>query len=143
MTGLERFVEAKEQEIAALLRMGEEALRPWPGKRPSFLRALEGRGAGPLAVVAEYKRASPSRGVICETLEPEDVALQYASAGAGAVPPPEDCWGVLSGSSWEGVSSTGASPSRAGKSTFRSARHSRVPLEAKVTATAVSPPSVW
>ena len=85
MTGLERFVEAKRQEIAALLRMSEEAFCPWPGKRPSFLCALKERGAGPLAVVAEYKRASPSRGVICETLEPEEVALQYASSGAGAV----------------------------------------------------------
>ena len=85
MTGLERFVEAKREEMAALLRMGEEALRPWPGKRPSFSRALTSGGEGPLRVIAEYKRASPSRGVICETLEPEDVALQYASSGADAV----------------------------------------------------------
>lgn len=85
MTGLERFVEAKRPEIKALESMSDEAFRPWQGKRPSFSRALEEGGGGALAVVAEYKRASPSRGVICETLEPEDVALQYASSGAGAV----------------------------------------------------------
>ena len=85
MTGLERFVEAKRGEIASLERMGAEELRPWRGTRPSFRRALERGGVGPLAVVAEYKRASPSRGVICETLEPEDVAIQYAKAGASAI----------------------------------------------------------
>lgn len=85
MTGLERFVEAKREEIAALESLGAERLHPWTGERPSFRRALETRGDGPLAVVAEYKRASPSRGVICESLEPEDVVLQYAKAGAGAV----------------------------------------------------------
>ena len=46
---------------------------------------LKTEGPGLFSVVAEYKRASPSRGVICETLEPEDVALQYAKAGAGAI----------------------------------------------------------
>lgn len=85
MTGLERFVEAKKEEIAALEHLGAERLHPWTGRRPSFRRALEAVGERPLAVVAEYKRASPSRGVICESLEPEDVALQYAQAGAGAV----------------------------------------------------------
>ena len=85
MTGLERFMEAKRQEVEELERQGTENLRPWSGERPSFSRALAGGGAGPLAVIAEYKRASPSRGVICESLEPEEVALQYRNAGAGAV----------------------------------------------------------
>lgn len=85
MTGLERFVEAKRKEIAGLERGNGDGLRPWPEERPSFFRALESGGAGPLAVVAEYKRASPSRGVICESLEPEEVGLQYAQAGASAV----------------------------------------------------------
>lgn len=84
MTGLERFIEAKQEEIAALERM-KEAPRPWQGTRPSFCSALERGGVGPLAVVAEYKRASPSRGVICESLEPEEVAMQYAHAGASAI----------------------------------------------------------
>ena len=55
MTGLERFVEAKRPEIKALESMSDEEFRPWPGKRPSFSRALEGRGEGPLAVIAEYR----------------------------------------------------------------------------------------
>ena len=85
MTGLERFVLAKRGEIAALERAGEKSLSVWTGKRPSFRRALEAGGEGPLPVVAEYKRASPSRGVICESLEPEEAARQYAGAGASAL----------------------------------------------------------
>lgn len=85
MTGLERFMKAKKDEIESLERMGAEAFAPWRGTRPSFCRALLAGGEGPLAVVAEYKRASPSRGVICESLEPEDAAVQYAASGASAL----------------------------------------------------------
>ena len=92
MSGLERFVEAKKAEIAALERLMQEPssfaeggpLCPWSGERASFLRALE-RKSGPLAVIAEFKQASPSRGVICEGLGPEEVARQYAANGASAL----------------------------------------------------------
>ena len=95
MTGLERFIEAKQAELRELERlMQDEAsfapggpLCPWAGSRPSFRAALErgGRNGTPLAVIAEFKKASPSRGVICEALEVEDVARQYAEGGASAV----------------------------------------------------------
>ena len=85
MTGLERFMEAKRREVEELERLGAEKLCPWCGDRPSFVSALARGGAGPLSVIAEYKRASPSRGVICESLEPEDVARQYKEAGAAAL----------------------------------------------------------
>ncbi len=95
MTGLERFIAAKQDEIRTLDRlMGEEAsfaqgglLCPWSGERPSFRAALEagGKGGAPLAVIAEFKKASPSRGVICESLEVEEAVVQYAESGASAV----------------------------------------------------------
>ena len=93
MTGLERFVAAKQAEVQALERlMADEAsfaqggvLCPWLGERPSFRKALENKGDAPLAVIAEFKKASPSRGIICAGLEPEDVARQYAEGGADAV----------------------------------------------------------
>jgi len=95
MTGLERFIKAKEGEIAALERLirDERAcceggpLCPWKGRRPSFRAALEagGKGKAALAVIAEYKKASPSRGVICETLDVEEVVRQYAQNGARAM----------------------------------------------------------
>ncbi len=82
---LERFYRAKQAEIAALERMDAESLAPWLLPRPSFLHALEERRDGPLPVVAEFKRASPSRGVICESLEPEDAAREYMENGASAI----------------------------------------------------------
>ena len=95
MTGLERFIEAKQAELRDLERLMQDeasfapggSLCPWAGNRPSFRAALErgGRNGAPLAVIAEFKQASPSRGVICESLEVEDVARQYAEGGASAV----------------------------------------------------------
>ncbi len=56
---------------------------PFAGERPDFLRALWENGPG--AVIAEYKRASPSRGEINMALTPEQVADAYARAGAAAI----------------------------------------------------------
>lgn len=85
---LERFRAAKAAELAAL-RRAEAAGNlpaPWTGPRPDFAAALAARPTrGPLNVVAEYKRASPSKGVICEALDVEAVARQYAAAGAAAL----------------------------------------------------------
>ena len=85
---LERFRAAKQPEIDSLRRAAEtgDLPAPWAGARPDFADALRQRPtAGPLAVVAEYKRASPSKGVICEALGVEEVARQYARAGAAAL----------------------------------------------------------
>lgn len=84
---LERFYNAKQPEIESLrvLAAQDSLPAPYSGKRPDFAAALQRHGQGPLAVIAEYKRASPSRGVICETLNVEDVATQYAAAGASCL----------------------------------------------------------
>ena len=82
---LERFRKAKAAEIAALEKLSAAGRMPPPfaGQRPSFIGAL--RAKAPLAVIAEYKRASPSKGDINLSLEPEDAAASYAKAGAGAL----------------------------------------------------------
>ncbi|MDE7241824.1 indole-3-glycerol-phosphate synthase [Desulfovibrio sp.] len=85
---LERFRAAKAAELAALRRAEAAGTlpAPWSGPRPDFAAALATRPLrGPLNVVAEYKRASPSKGVICEALSVEDAARQYAAAGAAAL----------------------------------------------------------
>ena len=84
---LERFRAAKRDELAALRALEARGALPAPlaGPRPSFTAALTAPGREPLAVIAEYKRASPSRGVICEDLEVEDVAAAYHAAGAAAL----------------------------------------------------------
>lgn len=53
-----------------------------PGPRRPFARALR---AQPLSVIGEFKRRSPSRGVINEDLHPVAVAQAYEVAGATAL----------------------------------------------------------
>lgn len=57
---------------------------PYSGARPDFAARLA-QPAPILPVIAEYKRASPSRGLICAHLEVENVARQYAANGAGCM----------------------------------------------------------
>lgn len=82
---LEKFREAKAADIARLIEQEDQGLMPPPfeGERPDFIRALW--EAGPGAVIAEYKRASPSRGEINVNLTPEQVAKAYRDAGAAAL----------------------------------------------------------
>lgn len=47
-----------------------------------FARAISG---GNLRVIAELKRASPSRGVLCQKYEPDEIARGYESAEASAL----------------------------------------------------------
>ncbi len=82
---LERFYHAKQAEIAALENGGLDRLVPWSQPRIPFSAALKDPCAGPLPVIAEYKRASPSRGIICREIEPEDAARQYTLNGASAL----------------------------------------------------------
>jgi indole-3-glycerol phosphate synthase len=58
---------------------------PLPGPRPPFVDTLKARHTPPLAVIAEYKRASPSEGDINLEARPEETAAAYAEAGAGAL----------------------------------------------------------
>ena len=82
---LERFRRAKEVEISALTALSVTGgmPRPFVGPRPSFTAPLKARA--PLAVIAEYKRASPAKGDINLAATPEQAAQAYAAAGAGAV----------------------------------------------------------
>ena len=84
---LERIVHAKREELnASRLRMPqaelEKDLKPRsPGR---FRQALLRReGAQPdCAVIAEIKKASPSRGVLCHDFDPAAIALGYRDGGA-------------------------------------------------------------
>lgn len=81
---LQRFIDAKQDELSSLEKsMPAPLLSP----RPDFLERLMAPPPAnqPLHVVAEFKRASPSAGVINGRLHPAEVAQQYAEGGASCM----------------------------------------------------------
>jgi indole-3-glycerol phosphate synthase len=71
---------ASASALESLVELRARALSTQPG--PSFLAALSGPG---VAVIAEIKRGSPSRGPLAPDLDPVDLASQYVAGGASAV----------------------------------------------------------
>ncbi|WP_321402243.1 indole-3-glycerol-phosphate synthase [Maridesulfovibrio sp.] len=83
---LDKFRKAKQAELDMLQQMQEEGKKftPYAGKRLSFADAIRRDDSG-LKVIAEYKRASPSKGDINLGLSAADVAGMYAAGGASAI----------------------------------------------------------
>jgi indole-3-glycerol phosphate synthase len=87
---LERIVAVKRDEIAAAkakrdfvsLRREAESL----GGQRGFVAALRAKiAAGRAGVIAEVKKASPSKGVLREHFVPAEIAASYAAGGAACL----------------------------------------------------------
>jgi len=86
---LSKIVEHKKQDVAkSQKRLPESQIRAqalMPRTRRSFFKRLEHPGATGVNVIAEIKRASPSKGVICQNLDPVAYASEYEKGGAAAL----------------------------------------------------------
>ncbi|MCK9392924.1 MAG: indole-3-glycerol phosphate synthase TrpC [Syntrophales bacterium] len=85
-TFLDRIVETKREELAATKRLAplremQAILCELPPPR-NFQEALTGRDC---AIIAEIKKASPSRGIIREDFDPLKIAAIYEDSGAEAI----------------------------------------------------------
>lgn len=83
---LDKIMVYKRQEVACQRQAVPLAeLKAQVTDRPpplAFASALRGPAVG---LIAEVKRASPSRGLLCPDLDPVALALTYASSGAAAI----------------------------------------------------------
>jgi len=87
---LNRIIRVKREEVAAARQ--RRSLSSWREaaehnrEARGFARALRDRvGQGRSAVIAEVKKASPSKGVIREHFVPADIARSYAEHGAACL----------------------------------------------------------
>ncbi len=87
-TYLTRILEFKSGEVAELKKSSPERL--YREKAADLLPARDFYGAlrrapeSPVNLIAEVKKASPSRGVLVEHFHPADIARRYAGLGASA-----------------------------------------------------------
>lgn len=87
MTMLEKIIENTKSELRqkmlqhplSQVRQEAEGLISAP---PSFLQALQKDG---ICIIAEIKKASPSKGLICQDFNPVEIARDYEKGGAAAV----------------------------------------------------------
>ena len=88
-TFLERIIAATRAELAERqARVPLEALREQAATAPAprdFAAALRPSPAGSARLIAEVKRASPSKGLLAERFDPVAQATAYAAGGAAAI----------------------------------------------------------
>ncbi|NPA95533.1 MAG: indole-3-glycerol phosphate synthase TrpC [Thermodesulfobacteria bacterium] len=83
MNILDKIVERKREEVDSLLKHGIEHPDRDPGPKRPFKKALI--EASPIGLIAEAKKASPSKGLLCPDFDPVTLARQYQEGGADAM----------------------------------------------------------
>jgi indole-3-glycerol phosphate synthase len=88
MSVLERIVEKKRERLKLLkgrVPLSEIRSMSLDTERPRDFRNAIKRGAGGIRLIAEIKRASPSKGVIREDFDPEGIAAIYEEKAVDAI----------------------------------------------------------
>ena len=80
---LETIVAQKKLEVARLKSEGIKAPEKPALPVRGFIQALT--RASEIAVIAEVKKASPSKGIICQDFDPIKIATSYEEGGAEAI----------------------------------------------------------
>ncbi|WP_320837850.1 indole-3-glycerol phosphate synthase TrpC [Zhongshania sp.] len=89
-TILKKIIDRKREEVAersanVAIAMLKEQIQTASAPR-GFVRAMESKlAAGQSAVIAEIKKASPSKGVIREDFHPAEIAASYERGGAACL----------------------------------------------------------
>jgi len=79
---LDKIIDQKKIEVSEL-KKNRCVFTSRNSQARGFTKSL--KKAGSLSIIAEVKKASPSKGVICENFDPLQKALQYEKGGASAV----------------------------------------------------------
>jgi indole-3-glycerol phosphate synthase len=87
---LKRILDVKAEEVVAARRLRSEAeMRREAEARQDvrgFAQAIENKiAAGHAGVIAEVKKASPSKGLLRENFQPDEIAVSYAAHGAACL----------------------------------------------------------
>ncbi|MFV0436590.1 MAG: indole-3-glycerol phosphate synthase TrpC [Desulfopila sp.] len=84
---LDKIVARKKEEVVQLRRQGIQLPPPYREKQPEpprgFTRALLDYPG--VAIIAEAKKASPSKGLICQDFDPVKIVRNYQRLGAQAI----------------------------------------------------------
>jgi indole-3-glycerol phosphate synthase len=79
---LDKILDQKKIEVSELKKIGH-IFTGRNSQARGFTKSLNKTGS--LSIIAEVKKASPSKGVICEDFDPLRIATQYEKGGASAV----------------------------------------------------------
>jgi len=87
MNILDTIVAQKRLEVARLpaCRVTPNLIRAARREPRDFVASLRHPKRGPVALIAEVKKASPSAGVICANFDPVRIAREYEAAGASCL----------------------------------------------------------
>lgn len=84
MSVLDSIIEGVREDLAAR-RLPLSQLHEQLSQAPQVIEAHERLLAAPMTVIAEVKRASPSKGALATISDPRALAAQYQEAGAAVV----------------------------------------------------------